>query len=74
MCLGASRVAPEPSAATRRAISAFPRGTFVERRIDDNLYPKGVTVSDDEIEALNPRCDKFDGEWNYTISPTREPG
>jgi hypothetical protein len=49
-------------------------GLSVACRIDDNLYPKGVTVSDDEIEALNLRCDKFHGEWNYTISPSLDYG
>jgi hypothetical protein len=49
-------------------------GLSVACRIDDNLYPKGVTVSDDEIEALNLRCDKFHGEWNYTISPSLDSG
>jgi hypothetical protein len=46
----------------------------IARRIDDNLYPQGVTVSDDEIEALNLRCDKFHGEWNYTISRSLDTG
>src|ERR1700728_2437290 len=49
-------------------------GLSVACRIDDNLYPNGVTVSDDEIEALNLRCDKFHGEWNYTISPSLDSG
>ena len=38
-------------------------------RIDDNLYPKGVTVSDAEMAAINLACDDFHGEWNYTINP-----
>ena len=41
-------------------------GLSVACRIDDNLYPKGVAISDDEIEAINLTCDKFHGEWNYT--------
>jgi hypothetical protein len=43
-------------------------------RIDDHLYPKGVTVSDDEIEAINLAGDKFHDEWNYTISPLLDSG
>ena len=49
-------------------------GLSVACRIDDNLYPKGVTVSDDEIEAINLTCDKFHGEWNHTISPSPDSG
>jgi hypothetical protein len=49
-------------------------GLSVVCRIDDNHYPKGVIVSDDEIEAINLACDKFHGEWNYTISPSLDSG
>jgi hypothetical protein len=31
--------------------------------------PKGITVTDDELAAVNiTRCD-FHGEWNYAIAP-----
>src|SRR5580658_5415500 len=49
-------------------------GLSVACRIDDGLYPKGVTVSDDEINAINLTCDEFHGEWNYTISPSLDSG
>ena len=49
-------------------------GLSVACRIGDNLYPKGVTVSDDEVEAINLTCDKFHGEWNYAISPSLNSG
>ena len=45
-------------------------GLSVACRIDGNLYPKGVTVSDDEIDAINLTRDTFHGEWNYMISPS----
>ena len=45
-------------------------GLSVACTIDDSLYPKGVAVSDDEINAINLTCDEFHGEWNYTISPS----
>ncbi|MGH7042600.1 MAG: ISAzo13-like element transposase-related protein, partial [Acetobacteraceae bacterium] len=38
-----------------------------------NLYPKGVEVSDEEIQAINITRDKFHGEWNYTIAPNQQP-
>jgi hypothetical protein len=41
--------------------------------IDGNLYPKGVEVSDGEIQAINITRDKFHGEWNYTIAPNQQP-
>ena len=36
-------------------------------RTDDNEYPPGVKVSDEQMKALNIRRDGFHGEWNYTI-------
>ena len=41
--------------------------------IDGNLYPKGVEVSDEELQAINIARDKFHGEWNYTIAPNQQP-
>src|ERR1700680_3228786 len=36
---------------------------------DETTYPKGVSVSDDELAAVDiTRCD-FHGEWNYAIAP-----
>ena len=39
--------------------------------IDGNLYPKGVKVSEQEINAINIAQNEFHGEWNYTISPNQ---
>lgn len=44
-------------------------GLNVMCRIDNNLYPKGVIVSDAELGAVNLTRDEFHGDWNYTISP-----
>ena len=44
-------------------------GLTVRCEIDQNLYPKGVTVSDAEMAALNITHHEFHGEWNYTIAP-----
>ena len=41
--------------------------------IDGNLYPKGVEVTDGEIQAINITRDEFHGEWNYTIAPNQQP-
>jgi hypothetical protein len=40
--------------------------------IDGNPYPKGVEVSDEELQAINLTRDKFHGEWNYTIAPNQQ--
>jgi hypothetical protein len=41
--------------------------------IDSNLYPKGVNVTDEEMQAICIARDDFHGEWNYTISPNQQP-
>jgi hypothetical protein len=40
--------------------------------LDENKYPKGVKVSDAQINALNLSRHSFHGDWNYTISPTKK--
>ena len=44
-------------------------GLTVRCELDTNLYPKGITVADREIAAINMLRDDFHGEWNYTIRP-----
>jgi hypothetical protein len=41
--------------------------------IDGNLYPKGLKVPDQEIQAINLSRDEFHGEWNYCIAPNQQP-
>lgn len=48
-------------------------GLKVRCEIDGNLYPKGVKVSDREMQSVNITRDEFHGEWNYTISPNQQP-
>jgi Rhodopirellula transposase DDE domain len=48
-------------------------GLEVRCEIDRNLYPKGIKVTDEEMEAINIARNKFHGEWNYTISPNQQP-
>ena len=45
-------------------------GLKVHCELDTNTYPKGVTVTDEDMEALNIVRADFHGEWNYTIKPT----
>ena len=48
-------------------------GLTVRCVLDENSYPKGVKVTDEELAALNIQKDAFHPEWNYTIRP-RENG
>jgi Rhodopirellula transposase DDE domain len=47
-------------------------GLKVLCELDENLYPKGVAVSDAEMAALNIQRSDFHGEWNYTILPNNQ--
>jgi len=44
-------------------------GLTVRCELDENLYPAGIKVSDQEMAQLNILRDHFHGEWNYTIKP-----
>lgn len=44
-------------------------GLKVSCALDSNKYPKGIKVSDDEINDVKMVRDEFHGEWNYTILP-----
>jgi hypothetical protein len=44
-------------------------GLRVEAELDTNDYPTGITVTDEELAALNLKRAACHGEWNYTISP-----
>jgi len=45
------------------------KGLTVRCELDQNLYPVGIKVSDEDMAALNIIRDTFLGEWNYTIKP-----
>ena len=44
-------------------------GLTVRAALDSNLYPKGVTVSDEDFASIRLERDPFHGEWNYRIKP-----
>jgi hypothetical protein len=44
-------------------------GLTIACDIDANSYPKGIKITDAEMQALNIEQHDFHGEWNYTISP-----
>jgi DNA-binding transcriptional ArsR family regulator len=45
-------------------------GLTVRCELDQNVYPAGVKVSDEELKAVEILRHKFHGEWNYTIKPS----
>ena len=44
-------------------------GLKVQCELDTRVYPKGIKVSDAEMDTLNIKGDPFHPEWNYTITP-----
>ncbi|MFH1915933.1 MAG: ISAzo13 family transposase [Nanoarchaeota archaeon] len=46
-------------------------GLKVYARLDTKKYPKGVKISDNQFATINLFPEKFHGEWNYTIKPTK---
>jgi hypothetical protein len=43
-------------------------GLKIEAELDANAYPKGIHVTDEELEKINIQRNDFHGEWNYSIS------
>jgi Rhodopirellula transposase DDE domain len=44
-------------------------GLTIKAALDENMYPTGLKVSDEELAAIRIKRDKFHGDWNYTILP-----
>lgn len=51
------------------AATTTDNGLTVRSEVDTNTYPKGVKITDAEINTVNLHRHDFHGEWNYTISP-----
>jgi Rhodopirellula transposase. len=41
----------------------------IQCALDENIYPKGIKITDDELLNVNLKSHNFHGEWNYTIKP-----
>ncbi len=52
------------------AATATTTGLTVRCELDENVYPKGIVVSDQEMADLNITRNPFHGEGNYTIHPS----
>jgi transposase len=44
-------------------------GLTVQAQLDQNEYPKGIKISDEELAQVNLKQEPFHGEWNYTVLP-----
>lgn len=42
-------------------------GLSIQAGLDENEYPKGKKVSDEEVNSVKICRAKFHGEWNYKI-------
>jgi Rhodopirellula transposase DDE domain len=46
-------------------------GLKIRAELDRGKYPIGIKISDAELASLNLKLDKFYGDWNYSVLPTR---
>jgi hypothetical protein len=44
-------------------------GLKVHAELNTQTYPAGVKVTDQQLEQVQLRRDKFHGDWNYEIHP-----
>jgi len=44
-------------------------GLEIHSELNENSYPTGREVTDQQMESLAIKRDKFHGEWNYTLVP-----
>ena len=47
-------------------------GLIVKSALDQNEYPTGIKVTDEELRGVNLVPNEFCGQWNYTIYPTSD--
>jgi hypothetical protein len=45
------------------------QGLEIQAELDTNSYPKGIKVTDAQLEEVLLVKDEFHGEWNYSILP-----
>jgi hypothetical protein len=50
------------------------KGLTVTCRLDENVYNKGIKVSEAEMATIKIKPADFHGEWNYTIAPRQPDG
>ena len=47
------------------------KGLTVRAKLDTGTYPTGIEVPNSEMEGINIVRDRFHGDWNYTIMPSK---
>lgn len=47
-------------------------GLKIRCELDTNIYPKGIKISDAQMEKVKIKMHRFHGDWNYTIVPNRK--
>lgn len=48
-------------------------GLEICAELDENIYEKGIIISDDQLNEVNLLEQYFHGEWNYIIKPRSIP-
>jgi hypothetical protein len=43
------------------------KGLVVTSQLDRQIYQKGIQITDEQLQKINLKKDKFHGEWNYSI-------
>ena len=46
-------------------------GLKIRCELDTNTYPKGIKISDGQMEKVELKKHEFHGDWNYTIYPSK---
>lgn len=46
-------------------------GLVVKAKLDTRSYETGIVVPDSKMDDLNISYDRFHGDWNYTIKPSK---
>jgi hypothetical protein len=46
-------------------------GLEIRAILDNNVYQKGISISEDKMILVNEHKDTFHGEWNYQIKPNK---
>lgn len=47
-------------------------GLHIKAALDHRSYPTGIKVSQQDFDAINIKPASFHGDWNYTISPSKQ--
>jgi len=47
-------------------------GLKIRCELDENEYPKGIKISNEQLEKIKLKRHEFHGDWNYTIHPNKK--